>query len=151
MFFPISGQFYQHFMNRNFSADKLLLWLLYEKAAQKTFVKLTPSLLTITSWFNVFVLPFASVLQYRWTSLYAIDRDWKICLEYYEFAYKKIKNDCKLGDTFQKYGQSQIREFADKKTPYSEVHLYFVTWVNVSTFHRAFATITKTTNFAVLF
>ncbi len=43
--------------------------------------------------------------MYRWTSLYAIDRDQKICLTYNEFVYKKIKNDCKLGDTFKKYGQ----------------------------------------------
>jgi hypothetical protein len=47
---------------------------------------------------------------YRWTSLYEIDRDQKIRLAYNEFAYKKIKNDRKLGDTFQKNGQFAIAD-----------------------------------------
>ena len=40
--------------------------------------------------------------QYRWTSLYARDRDSKNRLAYNEFAYKKTKDDCKLEDKFQK-------------------------------------------------
>jgi hypothetical protein len=47
-------------------------------------------------------------LNYRWISLYAIDRDQKIWLAYNKFAYKKTKGDCKLGDTFQKNGQFAI-------------------------------------------
>ncbi len=47
---------------------------------------------------------------YSWTSLYAIDRDQKIWFAYNEFAYKKTKNDCKLGDTFQKNAQYAIAD-----------------------------------------
>ncbi len=53
-------------------------------------------------------LIFGALLQlsnnptYRRTSLYAIDRNHKICLAYNEFAYKKTKDDCKLKDTFYK-------------------------------------------------
>jgi hypothetical protein len=63
---------------------------------------------------------------YRWTSLYAIDRDHEICLAYNKFTYKKTKVDCKLEDRFYKkhHSQSHIREFADKKTAYNEVRLY---------------------------
>ncbi len=48
--------------------------------------------------------------EYRWTLLYAIDRDQKICLTYNKLAYKKIKNDRKLGDRFQKYDQFAIAD-----------------------------------------
>jgi hypothetical protein len=44
------------------------------------------------------------------TLLYEIDRDQKICLAYNKFAYKNIKNDCKLGYTFQKYGEFAIAD-----------------------------------------
>ncbi len=50
------------------------------------------------------------LIVYSWTSLYAIDRDQKIRLAYNEFAYKNTKNDCKLGDTFQKNGQFAIAD-----------------------------------------
>ncbi len=49
-------------------------------------------------------------LRYRWTSLYAIDRDQKIWFEYNAFAYKNTKNDCILGDTFKKNGQFAIAD-----------------------------------------
>ncbi len=55
--------------------------------------------------------PFYLTLQngtYKWTSLYAIDRDQKIRLAYNEFACKKTNNDCKLGDAFQKNVQFPI-------------------------------------------
>jgi len=45
---------------------------------------------------------------YRWTSLYARDRDSKNMLAYDEFAYKKIYNHCKLEDRFQKKGHFSI-------------------------------------------
>ncbi len=51
-----------------------------------------------------------SVTYYKWTSLYALDRDRKNCLAYNEFSYKKIKNDFKLEDLFQKYGQFAITD-----------------------------------------
>ncbi len=41
---------------------------------------------------------------YRRTSLYAIVRDQKNRFAYNKFAYKKTKNDCQLGDTFNKNG-----------------------------------------------
>ncbi len=47
--------------------------------------------------FKVFKYVFAKFIKYRWTSLYAIDREQKFFLTYNEFAYKKIKNDCKRG------------------------------------------------------
>jgi hypothetical protein len=40
--------------------------------------------------------------QYRWTSLYARDRDSKNRLAYNKFAYKKTKGYCKLEDRFEK-------------------------------------------------
>jgi hypothetical protein len=46
--------------------------------------------------------------MYRWTSLYARDRDSKNRLAYNEIAYKKTKDDCKLEVRFQK-----IRPFPD--------------------------------------
>jgi len=46
--------------------------------------------------------------KYRWTSLYARDRDSKNRLAYNEFAYKKTKDDCKLEVRFQKKGHFQI-------------------------------------------
>ncbi len=48
--------------------------------------------------------------KYSWTSLNVIERDKKIRLEYNEFTYKKTKNDCKLGDKFQKNGQFAIAD-----------------------------------------
>jgi len=39
---------------------------------------------------------------YRWTTLYARDRDCKNRLAYKEFAYKKTYNHCKIEDRFQK-------------------------------------------------
>jgi len=48
------------------------------------------------------------VHYYRWTSLYARDRYSKNRLAYNEFAYKKIKNDCKLEVRFQKKGHFRI-------------------------------------------
>jgi len=39
---------------------------------------------------------------YRWTSLYARDRDSKNRLAYNKFAYKKTKDYCKSDDRFQK-------------------------------------------------
>jgi len=68
-----------------------------------------------------------TVLLYRWTSLYARDRDSKNMLAYNEFAYKKINNHCNLEDRFQKKGHfsiAYIRELADKKTAYNEGRLY---------------------------
>ncbi len=50
------------------------------------------------------------LIVYSWTSLYVIDRDQKIRLAYNEFAYKNTKNDCKLGDMFQKNGQFAIAD-----------------------------------------
>jgi len=41
-------------------------------------------------------------LEYRWTSLYARDRDSKNRLAYNGFAYKKTKDYCKSEDMFQK-------------------------------------------------
>ncbi len=66
--------------------------------------------------------------QYGQTSLYAIDRDRKICLAYKEFAYKKTKDDCKLDDRFckQHHSQSHACKFADKKTTYKEARLYLL-------------------------
>jgi hypothetical protein len=55
-------------------------------------------------------LLFEKTKDYMWTSLYAIYRDQKICLAYNEFVYNKIKNDCKLGDMFQKYDQLAIAD-----------------------------------------
>ncbi len=48
--------------------------------------------------------------DYSWTSLYVIDKDQKIRFAFNEFAYKKTKNDFKLGDTFQKNGQYAITD-----------------------------------------
>jgi len=64
--------------------------------------------------------------KYRWTSLYARDRDPKNRLSYNEFAYKKTKDDCKFEDRFQKKAISglHISEIADKKTAYNEGGLY---------------------------
>ncbi len=69
---------------------------------------------------------------YRWTSLYARDRDSKNWFAYNEFAYKKTKDDCKLDDRFQKKAISglHIREIADKKTAYDEGRLYSVNLAN---------------------
>jgi len=47
-------------------------------------------------------------LKYRWTLLYARDRDSKNMLEYNEFAYKKTKDFCKLEDRFQKNAIAQL-------------------------------------------
>jgi hypothetical protein len=73
---------------------------------------------------------------YRWTSLYARDRDSKNTLEFNEFEYKKIYNQCKLEDKFQKKAifQSHISKFADKKTAYNEGRLIRKTslWVSKS-------------------
>jgi hypothetical protein len=60
----------------------------------------------------------------------------KIKLAFKELANKKIKNDCKLQDMFQKYEQLQIHEFADKMTTYDEVHLYGQTCVERTFFGR---------------
>jgi hypothetical protein len=59
--------------------------------------------------------------MYRWTSLYSRDRDPKNRLAYNEFAYKKLKDDCKLEDRFQKKAipGSHIRQIA-----YNEGGLY---------------------------
>jgi len=71
---------------------------------------------------------------YRWTSLYARDRDSKNMLEYNEFAYKKTNDHCKLEDRFQKKAifQSHIRKFPDKKTAYNEGRLYLQKELNQS-------------------
>ncbi len=65
-------------------------------------------------WYRIYlILPSIISLQtqYSWTSLfYAIDRDQKIWLSYNKSAYKKTKNDCKLGDTVQKNGQFAIAD-----------------------------------------
>jgi len=60
--------------------------------------------------------------QHRWTSLYARDSDFKNRLKYYEFAYIKTKDYCKLEDRFQKKAifQLHIHEIADKKSAYNE-------------------------------
>ncbi len=47
-------------------------------------------------------------IQYRWTSLYARDRNSKNMLECNEFAYKKTNNHCRLEDRFQKKGHFSI-------------------------------------------
>jgi len=77
--------------------------------------------------------------EYRWTSLYARDRDSKNMLEYNEFAYKKTYDHYKLEDTIHKKAifQSHILEFADKKTAYNEGRLHLLlgyTGVSVSKF-----------------
>jgi hypothetical protein len=46
--------------------------------------------------------------NYRWTLLYAKDRDQKIRLAYNEFAYKNNKDTYKLRDRFLKKGQFSI-------------------------------------------
>ncbi len=46
--------------------------------------------------------PLNSKMLYRRTSLYARDRDLKICLLYNEFAYKKTNDDHKIEDRFYK-------------------------------------------------
>ncbi len=51
---------------------------------------------TFNIQFKVFKYVCAKIIKYRWTSLYAIDRDQKNN----DFAYKKNKNDCKLGESF---------------------------------------------------
>ena len=73
--------------------------------------------------------------EYRWTSLYARDRDSKNWFTYNEFAYKKTKDDCKLEDRFQKkaISGSHIREIADKKTAYNKGRLY----LNYFTIHSS--------------
>jgi hypothetical protein len=66
--------------------------------------------------------------DYKWTSLFAIYRDQKIRLAHNDLAYKKTKNDSKLGIRSRKMInlKLQIHKFADKKTPCNEVvHLYF--------------------------
>jgi len=73
---------------------------------------------------------FGGVTIYRWTSLYARDRDSKKMLANNEFAYKKTNDHCKLEDRFQKKAifHSHTREFADKKTAYNEGRLYIFKW-----------------------
>jgi len=44
------------------------------------------------------------MMKYRWTSLYARDKDSKNTLTYNESAYKKTKKYCKLEDRLQKKG-----------------------------------------------
>ncbi len=68
------------------------------------------------------------ILQYRQTSLNMSDRDQKICLACKEFTHKKTNDDHKLmkGSLKKDDSQSNIREFADKKTAYNEVHLYLL-------------------------
>ncbi len=70
-------------------------------------------------WVVTGVTLYESTIKVQLNSLYAIDRDQKIRLACNEFAYKKTKNDCKLGDTFQKNGQfaiadTQIRRYKDR-------------------------------------
>ncbi len=67
----------------------------------------------------------AQVWLYRWTSLYARDRDYKNRLKYNKFANKKTKDDCKLEDRFQKKAISglHIHKIADKKTAYNKDHV----------------------------
>jgi hypothetical protein len=64
--------------------------------------------------------------MYRWTSLYAKDRDQKIRLAYKEFANKKTTDDYKIGERYLKKANfnTHIRKIADKKTAYNEVRLY---------------------------
>jgi len=66
-------------------------------------------------------------LEYRWTSLYARDRDSKNRLAYNKFECKKTKDHCKLEDRFQKQTicGSHICKIADKKTAYNQGRLYF--------------------------
>jgi hypothetical protein len=61
--------------------------------------------------------------RYRWTSLYAREKDSKNRL-----AYKKTRDDYKLEDRFQKKAISglHIHETADKKTTYNEGRLYLI-------------------------
>jgi len=47
-------------------------------------------------------------IMYRWTSLYARDRDSKYRLTYNEFAYKKTQKYHKLEDRFQEKGHFSI-------------------------------------------
>jgi len=47
-------------------------------------------------------------IDYRWTSLYSGDSDFKNRLAYNEFPYKKTKDYCKLEDRFQKKGHFWI-------------------------------------------
>ena len=76
------------------------------------------------NWLNSTSLE--SILEYRFPSLYARDRDRKNVLAYNEFADKKTRDDCKLEDRSRKMtnSQSHIREIADKKTTYNEGRLY---------------------------
>ncbi len=48
------------------------------------------------------------LILYRWTTLYAKDRDQKIRLAYIDFAYKKTKDTYKLADMFFKNSQFSI-------------------------------------------
>jgi hypothetical protein len=52
---------------------------------------------------------------YRWTSLYARDRDSKNRLIYNKFAYKKTKGDCKSEDRFQKRGHFWIAYMQNRR------------------------------------
>jgi len=56
-------------------------------------------------------------VMYRWTSLYARNRDSKNSLAYNEFAYKKTKDYCKLEGRFQKKAifQFYICKIAEKR------------------------------------
>jgi len=51
---------------------------------------------------------FYFVNKYRWTSLYARDRDSKNKLAYNKLAYKNTKDNCKSEDRFQKRGHFWI-------------------------------------------
>ncbi len=70
-------------------------------------------------------------MEYRWTSLYARDRDSKNRLAYNEFTYKKTYDYNKFENRFQKkanfsFAYMRNREIADKKTAYNEGCLYKV-------------------------
>ncbi len=53
--------------------------------------------------------------KFRWTSLYARDRDSKNRLAYNEFAYKKTKDNCKLEDRFQENGHFSIAHTRNRR------------------------------------
>jgi hypothetical protein len=49
-----------------------------------------------------------NITMFRWTLLYARDRDSKNRLAYNEFAYKNTKDNCKFEDRFQENGHFSI-------------------------------------------
>jgi len=110
------GQFHQHF-TRAFFVPKCYALLslvtfhlcnfwcknIGKKCAPKMLIKLAPIRYDFKQH-----LQKSNNGKYRWTSLYARDKDSKNMLAYNEFAYKKTNDHCKLEDRFQKKGHFSI-------------------------------------------